>query len=59
VPGTPAGAPQGEIVGRKARITTIVAVLVWAVLAGIITSGWISVRDFDWMGRMPPPSAQP
>jgi predicted secreted protein len=59
VPGTPAGAPQGEVVARKARITTVVAIVVWAILAGIIISGWISVRDFDWMGRMPPPSAQP
>jgi predicted secreted protein len=52
VPGTPPGAPAQEIVKRKAWLTTLVAVVVWAILAGIILSGWIEVRDFDWMGRM-------
>jgi predicted secreted protein len=60
VPGTPAGAPADAMVGRKARITTGVAVVIWIVLAGIITSGVISVRDIDWMGRMgPEPLVQP
>lgn len=54
VPGTPAGAPVGFVVKRKAKITTIVASIIWAALFVIITSGWISVRDFDVMGRMPP-----
>ncbi|MFN6979508.1 MAG: DUF1467 family protein [Gemmobacter sp.] len=53
-PGTPAGAPQGFVVARKARLTTIVATIVWTVLALIITSGWISVRDFDVRGTMGP-----
>ena len=57
VPGTPPSAPRDEMVGRKARLTTFFAILVWAALAAIITSGAISVRDFDWMGRMPPVSA--
>lgn len=55
-PGTPAGAPAGFVVKRKARLTTAIAVVVWALLSGIILSGWISVRDFDVMGRMPPSS---
>ena len=54
VPGTPAGAPAGFVVKRKAWITTIAAVLVWAVLYVVITQGWITVRDFDVMGRLPP-----
>ena len=54
VPGTPASAPAGFVVRRKARITTIWATGIWLVLCGIILSGWISVRDFDVMGRMPP-----
>ena len=54
VPGTPAGAPAGFVVKRKARITTVVATCIWAVLFVIITQGWITVRDFDVMGRMPP-----
>lgn len=53
-PGTPAGAPAGFVVRRKARITTVVATVIWAVLFVIITQGWITVRDFDVMGRMPP-----
>ena len=56
VAGTPKSAPLNEIVGRKAKITTLVAIVVWAILAGIILSGWITVRDIDWMGRMPPVS---
>jgi len=54
VPGTPAGAPAGFVVKRKAKITTLVALVVWGVLYLTITSGVITVRDFDVMGRMPP-----
>lgn len=52
VPGTPEGAPATHIVARKAKMTTWIAALVWVVLAGIITSGVISVRDLDWRGVM-------
>ncbi|MEZ5754089.1 MAG: DUF1467 family protein [Paracoccaceae bacterium] len=52
VPGTPKSAPATEIVGRKARLTTLIATLVWAVLAGIILSGVISIRDIDLRGVM-------
>ncbi|MDT8854643.1 DUF1467 family protein [Paracoccaceae bacterium Fryx2] len=55
VPGTPASAPAGNVVVRKARLTTLIAVAVWAVLSAIILSGVITVRDFDWMGRMGSP----
>ncbi|MFT7060042.1 MAG: putative secreted protein [Pseudorhodobacter sp.] len=54
VPGTPSGAPAGFVVKRKAQITTLIALVVWAVLSAIILSGVISVRDFDWAGRMGP-----
>ena len=57
VPGTPASAPAGFVVKRKAKITTIAATVVWAILCAIILSGVISVRDIDWMNRMPPISA--
>lgn len=57
VPGTPRSAPAGDVVLRKAKITTVVAIIVWAALSAIILSGWISVRDFDVMGRMPPEKA--
>lgn len=57
VPGTPRSAPAGDVVVRKAKITTLVATLVWALLCAIILSGWITVRDFDMLGRMPPEKA--
>ncbi len=56
VPGTPASAPSGFVVKRKAWITTLAAIVIWVALCGIILSGVISVRDFDWMHRMPPVS---
>lgn len=56
VPGTPRGAPHSENVGKKAKITTLIATVVWAILASIIISGMISVRDFDWRNVMPPAS---
>jgi predicted secreted protein len=54
VPGTPASAPAGFVVKRKAWITTIAATVIWAILCSIILSGEITVRDFDFMGRLPP-----
>ena len=55
VPGTHKSAPAGFVVARKARITTYVAIPIWAVLVTIILSGWISVRDLDWFNRMSTP----
>jgi predicted secreted protein len=52
VPGTPKSAPSSENVGRKARITTGVAIVLSAVICGVILSGWISVKDFDFRGTM-------
>ena len=57
VPGTPASAPAGFVVKQKAKTTTLAATIVWAILCGIILSGTISIRDIDWMNRMPPISA--
>lgn len=51
-PGTPPGAPAEEIVGKKAKLTTLIATPIWAVICGIILSGWITLRDLDWFGRM-------
>ena len=56
VPGTPKSAPSGFVVKRKAWITTIAATIIWIILCSIILSGVITVRDFDFMGRMPPVS---
>ena len=57
VPGTHESAPSGAVVARKARITTYFAVPIWAVLAFVILSGWISVRDLDWFDRMATPTS--
>jgi predicted secreted protein len=54
VPGTPPSAPAGFVVRRKAWITTLAATVIWLFLCAIILSGMITVRDFDWMQRMPP-----
>lgn len=53
-PGTPPGAPAGEVVGRMARVATIWATLIWAAICGVILSGWITIEDIDVMGRMNP-----
>jgi predicted secreted protein len=57
VPGTHKSAPADAQVGRKARITTYWAIPIWAVLAFIILSGWITVRDLDWFDRMSTPTS--
>lgn len=51
-PGTPPGAPAEEVVGRKARLTTLIATPIWAVICGVILSGWITVADLDMFGRL-------
>lgn len=52
VPGTHAGAPEHHHLKKKAWITTGVAFVLWLIAVIVITSGWISVRDFDWFNRM-------
>lgn len=56
VPGTHASAPADAQIGRKARITTFWALGLWVVIAGVIWSGVITVRDIDWYDRMSPVS---
>jgi len=55
VPGTHSSAPSDAQIGRKAKITTIWAIGLWIVIAGIILSGVITVRDLDWFNRMATP----
>lgn len=52
VPGTPEGAPANFRLGRTVLIVTLWAVLVWAICAGLLLSGWISVEDLDWMNLL-------
>ena len=53
-PGTHAGAPANLNMKRKIKVVTIVAAIVWAVIAGVIWSEVISVRDLDFFDRMRP-----
>ena len=54
-PGSPA---TGFSMKRKLRITTIVAIPIWAVISGVIIWGGITVRDIDFFDRMGPESEQ-
>lgn len=53
-PGTPPGAPAGAVMKRKAWITTLIATPIWALIAGVILSGWIGIEDLDFFGRIKP-----
>lgn len=57
VPGTPAGAPANFDLRGKMRITTFITVPLWAVIYGIIISGWIGLRDIDLGGVLGPAPA--
>ena len=48
------GAPAGDVVRRTALITTAIALVLWVLLCAIILSGWITIRDIDFFGRMGP-----
>ena len=53
VPGTPKSAPSGNVVGRKAWVTTWIAVMVWAAICAVIVWGGIGIDDLDVFGVMP------
>ena len=62
VPGTPASAPAELNMRRKVVITTLVMIVIWAICAVVLISGWISMEDVDWVGRLDPreiPAATP
>ncbi len=58
VPGTHAGAPHEHGLKKKALITTGLTIVIWCILAFIIVNGIITVRDIDWMNRLPPVSGE-
>lgn len=58
VPGTHAGAPHNHNLKKKAKITFALAAVMWVILWWIITYEIITVRDFDWMDRLPPVSGE-
>lgn len=52
VPGTPPSAPAVEDVGRSAKIATLYATAIWAVVVWVIMSGWITLEDIDFFDRL-------
>ncbi|MBS1303999.1 DUF1467 family protein [Loktanella sp. SALINAS62] len=58
-PGTHSSAPASFSFKKKARTTTLWAILAYIIIAGIILTGAIEVRDFDWFNRMGAPSLRP
>lgn len=52
VPGTHASAPANFNVKRTMLIVTAIAFVLWVIVAGIILSGAISIRNLDLFGRM-------
>lgn len=52
VPGTQAGAPANLNMKKKARLVTLVSIGLWIVIAGVIFSGVIDVRDYAWFDRL-------
>ncbi|NEY90418.1 DUF1467 family protein [Tabrizicola oligotrophica] len=46
-PGTPASAPADPMIGKKAKITTVIAVVIFAGLYLVITSGVITRDNMD------------
>lgn len=51
-PGTPASAPEEAMVGKKAKITTVIAAVIFAGLYLVITSGLITRHNMDVFGIM-------
>lgn len=52
VPGTHAGAPSNFRLKRTMLIVTLITIVLWGAIAGVILSGWITVEDIDWFDRM-------
>lgn len=51
-PGTPGSAPSEPMLRKKILWTTAITVAVWAVIVGVIASGWVHITDLDWFGRV-------
>ncbi len=55
LPGTHASSPAEFNLKRKAKITSMFAFPIWLVIAGVVLSGAVTVRDIDWFERMSTP----
>lgn len=52
VPGTPASAPENPEIKRKVKLTTLIAFVLWAIIASLIVFEVVTARDIDWLGMM-------
>ncbi|MCF6444055.1 DUF1467 family protein [Nereida sp. MMG025] len=59
VPGTHKSAPVDPQLKRRAKITTVWAIGLWAVIAGVLLSGLLTVESIDMFNRMGPGSGLP
>ncbi|MEO0666083.1 MAG: DUF1467 family protein [Pseudomonadota bacterium] len=55
VPGTHAGSPTNPQLKKRFLITSGIAFVLWVIIAGVIISGLLTVRDIDWFNRMATP----
>ncbi len=53
VPGSARSAPTDPMLGAKVRLTTWISIAVWAVICGVILTGWISPFDTDYFHLVP------
>ncbi|MBI1173006.1 DUF1467 family protein [bacterium] len=53
VPGSAKSAPTDPQLGRKVKLTTVITLVLWALMCGVILSGKISVFDTDIFHLVP------
>ncbi|RBI75747.1 DUF1467 domain-containing protein [Roseovarius sp. TE539] len=58
VPGTHDGSPQKHHLKKKAWLTTAIAAVLWVIIAGVIFTGAVTVRDIDMFKRMGPSASE-
>lgn len=46
-PGTPSSAPSDPQIGRKAKITSAITVVLFVAVYALVTSGWITTDNMD------------
>ena len=54
VPGTPSSAPEDAQILKKAKITTLITIVLWAIIATILLTHQFTIYDLDWFGQLGP-----
>ena len=54
-PGTHASSPADFSFKKKAKVTSLIAIPIWAVIAAILLTEAITIGDIDWFQRMSTP----